>query len=259
MAIGKWGLAATNVITDIIMNEDGLSVSYSDGTTSKLNTASIGVCAGTDCTVDSWSKVATYDSVSEVISTKVDIAEFTSFAKRVTDLEEKHKEPEVPMETKSILTHNGERIEVTNFNNGHRTNTKYIMPDIKDITVHNNSVVIVEFVDGTKEKAVLSEEDNFSLEQGVSICLTKKIVGGSSIYNKLIDYMLLKYERLQKQKADEAAALKAATEKRRKYAEKKAMKKAAKREECVRTMQEAFSRALAEHNKCGEEACRSEE
>lgn len=259
MTIGKWGLAATNVITDIIMNEDGLSVSYSDGTTSKLNTASTGVYAGTDYTVDAWSKVATYDSVSEAIATKVDIAEFTNFTKRVTDLEEKHKEPEVPMETKSILKHDGKRVEVTNFKDGKSISTKYIMPDIKDITVYNYNTVVVEFVDGTKEKAVLSEEDNFSLEQGVSICLAKKLVGGSSIYNKLIDYMLRKYAQIQKKKADEAAELKAKKERARKYKEKKAAKKAAKREEYVRTMQEAFSRALAEHDKCEEQACRSEE
>lgn len=202
-------------------------------------------------------------TVASSIDTKVDKEDFNKFLDELTSiklkLEEKKKEPEVPMETKSILAHDGKRIEVTNFENGHRTNTKYIMPDIKDITVYNDSVVVVEFADGTKEKAVLSDEDNFSLEQGVSICLTKKIVGGSSIYNKLIDYMLLKYEHIKKQKADEEAALKSEKEKKRKYAEKKAMKKAAKREEQVRIMQEAFSRALAEHDKCEEEACQSEE
>lgn len=241
----------TNVVTDIIVNEDGLNVSFTDGTVKTVATS------GTY--VDAISAIETYDHVSNVISTKVDIAEFTSLAKKVTELEEKHKEPEVPMETKSILKHDGSRVEVTNFKDGKSISTKYIMPDIKDITLYNDNTVVVEFVDGTKEKAVLSEEDNFSMEQGVSICLAKKLVGGSSIYNKLIDYMLRKYAQIQKKKADEAAELQAKKERTRKYKEKKAAKKAAKREEYVRTMQEAFSRALAEHDKCEEEACRSEE
>lgn len=211
--------------------------------------------------LNKWDTISTttvsYDSAlaykkcttSDVPITKEQLDELLAISNRVETLKEKHKEPEAPMETKSILKHDGKRVEVTNFKDGKSINTKYIMPDIKNITVYNNNTVVVEFVDGTKEKAVLSEEDNFSLEQGVSICLAKKLVGGSSIYNKLIDYMLRKYAQIQKQKAEEAAELQAKKERTRKYKEKKAAKKAAKREEYVRTMQEAFSRALAEHKK----------
>lgn len=78
---------------------------------------------------------------------------------------------------------------------------KTVMPAIVKVKPINNRVVIVEFADGTQEKAVLAKEDTFSLEQGISICITKKllsnIVGsgnGSSVYNKLIDYALKKYE-----------------------------------------------------------------
>ena len=244
MSSYNYKLNTSSVASNITFDQDGLKVVYNDGTYATI-------CANSD--------YATVATVTDSIATKLDIAEFIPLVNRVTELEEKHKEPEVPMETKSILKHNGSRVEVTNFKDGKSISTKYIMPDIKDITVYNNNTVVVEFVDGTKEKAVLSEEDSFSLEQGVSICLAKKLVGGSSIYNKLIDYMLRKYAQIQKKKADEAAELKAKKERARKYKEKKAAKKAAKREEYVRTMQEAFSRALAEHDKCEEQACRSEE
>lgn len=181
------------------------------------------------------------------LSTKADIVTSDCVNDRLKALEERHKEPKVPIDTKSILTYDGKHIKVTNYKDGKEVSQRKIMPDIKDIIVHNNNVIIVEFVDGTKEKAVLCEEDNFSLDQGISICIAKKLAGGSSIYNKMIDYALRKYKQIQKQHADEAAELKAKKERKRKYAEKKAAKKAAKREEYVKTLQEAFSRALAEN------------
>lgn len=67
-----------------------------------------------------------------------------------------------------------------------------IMPDITKVETHNNRVIIVHFSDNTKEKAVVSADDKFSFEQGVSICITKKLLSqitggrGSSTYNKLI-------------------------------------------------------------------------
>lgn len=108
---------------------------------------------------------------------------------------------------------------------------KTVMPAIVKVKPINNRVVIVEFADGTQEKAVLAKEDTFSLEQGISICITKKllsnIVGssnGSSVYNKLIDYALKKYE-------DDIAYEKELAEieaKEKQTAEKKKRKKQAK-------------------------------
>lgn len=72
---------------------------------------------------------------------------------------------------------------------GYRTSV--VLPHIKDVQTINNKVVIVVFADGTKEKAVLDSADTFSLEQGISICITKKLLSmktggnGSSTYNKL--------------------------------------------------------------------------
>lgn len=48
-----------------------------------------------------------------------------------------------------------------------------------------NKVVEVTFTDGSKQKSVCKEPDVFNLEQAISICITKQIMGGSSKYNRL--------------------------------------------------------------------------
>lgn len=100
-----------------------------------------------------------------------------------------------------------------------------IMADIKDVRVINN-VVIVDFTDGTSEKAVLSPEDSFNFEQGISICLTKKLLSnltrgnGSSVYNKLIKHTMKVYEKnreneIKLKELEEAAKRKAEKERER--------------------------------------------
>lgn len=86
-------------------------------------------------------------------------------------------------------------------------NSCYIMPEISDvrhITNKNNVIgVEIKFADNTKQKAICSPNDTFNLEQGISICLFKKILEdglvavdsicksrGTSIYNKLVNHAL---------------------------------------------------------------------
>lgn len=169
--------------------------------------------------------------------------------------EENDKKPDVNPEVKSTLT---KKLSFKNSNNlysalyatfykdGFKTSEKELIPDIKDVTVYNNRAVVVEFADGTSEKAVLHPEDHFSVEQGISICITKKLVGGSSIYNKLIDRAVKvmingDVERTKKQIEEEARK-----ERKKKNDEKKARRKAAKREEYIETQKEAYIRALRE-------------
>ena len=160
---------------------------------------------------------------------------------------ENDKKPEVDPEVKSTLTKNNKgKLCATFYKDGFKTSTKELIPDIKDVIVHNNCVVIVEFTDGTSEKAVLHPEDHFSVEQGISICIVKKLVGGSSIYNKLIDRAVKVMinndaERTKKQIEEEARK-----ERKKKNDEKKARRKAAKREEYIETQKEAYIRALRE-------------
>jgi len=93
-----------------------------------------------------------------------------------------------------------------------------ILPAISDVKMFKNQTVVVFFADGTKEHAILHPGDTFSLEQGISICLTKRLLDsfspiegkGSAMYNKLIDYALDIYKRNIEAKAEAKAAVKAA-------------------------------------------------
>lgn len=136
--------------------------------------------------------------------------------------------------------------------------TMFIIPHIFDIKVHANKVVEVEFADGTYEKAVLDEHDNFSLEQGISVCITKRILSGKtfnnggSVYNKLIDYALKVYrdnrntEEITREKIEqEKAQIKRIEEKNRRKRIKRANKN---REREIEIQKEAYLRAMKELN-----------
>lgn len=66
----------------------------------------------------------------------------------------------------------------------HQTN---FVPPI-DIIV-NKPAVIVFFADGTKTIAKCHKKDKFSLETGISICLTKKLLGSNNLYHELVGYL----------------------------------------------------------------------
>lgn len=131
----------------------------------------------------------------------------------------------------------------TNLDCGDYIECVELIPDIRNIKVveskqksnkHNNAgsitkTVIAEFVDGTTTKAVTAPDDVFSLETGVGICLTKRIldeldVSGHSVYNRLVEYAMTKVDAdkklAEKQRAEEEAA-RAKYEKRRAKQERK--------------------------------------
>ncbi len=128
------------------------------------------------------------------------------------------------------------------------------LPEIIDVEVINNCVTIVTFSDGTKEKAVLDKADIFNLEQGISICITKKLLaqitgfGGTKVYNGLIKRAIKKYnahlDSIEAQKQTEEQKKK----KYEKIAAKKAKRKAAQREARINEQAEAYRRALQSMN-----------
>lgn len=77
----------------------------------------------------------------------------------------------------------------------------------KDKTTGEFCVTVVEFADGTTERAKCSSVDEYSLETGISICVTKKMFSmwsdghGDSVYNKIIDKGLKVYRRNRKAEA----------------------------------------------------------
>lgn len=65
------------------------------------------------------------------------------------------------------------------------------VPEIIDVKVINNKVIIVTFIDGTQTKAVCDKDDTFNLEVGIGICITKRLMSsdeqtGNSMFNKTI-------------------------------------------------------------------------
>lgn len=136
--------------------------------------------------------------------------------------------------------------------------TQYIIPQIKEIKAINNRVVIIKFTDGTQEKAVLDSSDTFSIEQGVAICITKKILSkltygnGSSAYNKLIDYAMKIYDKQEdnKKKIEEEQIK---TEQQANKREEKKKNRVAKmqekeKEELINILSEAITKAMQSIN-----------
>ena len=176
-----------------------------------------------------------------------------------------HKQRVAPKETDNIVevAENG-YVTATKFIGGLAYGSATLFPEITDVSVLNDSVVIVTFKDGSEEKAVLSGEDTFSIEQGVSICFTKKLIStftgcnGSSVYNKLVELGMAVYNNklkaIETQKiADAEKAARAAKRyekaKRRKEKRAAALKAAqeAEREAQIEIQKEAYLRAMREY------------
>ena len=155
------------------------------------------------------------------------------------------KTPEVPMTTRTMLAVKKGDIYVKHFKDGFFKSERKLMPEISDVNVYG-STVVVSFEDNTKTSAVLDSEDIFSLEQGVSICLTKKLLGedGHSIYNKLIEHGFKVIK--DKKKAAEAAEKNKIAEKQARALKKarSERRKAKKREETINLHAEAYKRAM---------------
>lgn len=140
-----------------------------------------------------------------------------------------------------------------------------IMPNVVDVTVLNNRVVVVSFADSTETKAVLSEDDTFSVEQGIAICMMKKLIqmvfgnNCASVYNKLVEIGMNVYndkladiEKKKKAEAEEAerSAKRYAKAQRRKAKRAEKIKAAqdAEREAQIEIQKEAYLRAMREYN-----------
>ena len=143
-------------------------------------------------------------------------------------------------------------------------NSIYIMPEISDVRhiINKDNVIGVEikFADNTKQKAICSPNDTFNLEQGISICLFKKILEdglvavdsicksrGTSIYNKLVNHALKVMERRIKaeEKAKKEEAKKKEQEQRFIEKKRRADARRAKREseQRINEMAEAIRRS----------------
>lgn len=118
-------------------------------------------------------------------------------------------------------------------------------------TVYNDGApigVIVTFADGAKEKAICDERDreHFDLDYGITICLCKKILGGSSVYNKLMKKIHKEMERKKQLKAFEDALEEAKKRSEQLERQRAAKRRAAEREREIEIQKEAYLRAMRE-------------
>lgn len=159
--------------------------------------------------------------------------------------------------TNYVSFENG-RVNVRNEFDTFTTYHDGIMPDILDVEeISNNDtvkVVRVTFSDCTSEKAVLSANDHYSLEDGISICITKKLLSdmtggcGTAVYNKIIDHAvkvmkknLAADEKFRKELAAREKKFKKDVAKK---AAKREKRKAEAREDALNFYAEAYARAL---------------
>lgn len=184
----------------------------------------------------------TINSIAYATSERISVPE-----KKV---EEITKTPEVrPDTTTKLCVEEDGNLYVKYYKDGFFKHMRCIMPDITDVKVHG-STVLVTFADNTKSVAVLDNEDAFNLEQGISICITKKLLGecGNSIYNKLIKraFKVIKQNEQAEAKKEEEKA--EAEQKKAKALKRHQKKQAKKREERISEMAEAYISAI-EHFK----------
>lgn len=137
----------------------------------------------------------------------------------------------------------------------------YLMPEFSDVRIIRDKEgysigVEIDFADGTKQKAICMPDDTFNLEQGITICLFKKMLTGgcyieeeyvTGVYNKLIKHAIkIRNKRIKAEeeakKAEEEAQLQEQRfqEKRRKAKIRQAKRKSERR---INELAEAIRRS----------------
>lgn len=130
--------------------------------------------------------------------------------------------------------------------------TVHKIPEIIDVKVINDKVIIVTFIDGTQTKAVCDNDDTFNLEVGIGICITKRLMSsdeqtGNSMFNKTIKNALKvmkRNEQLKKACEEAEEEEKRIADKIKRKKEKRAEKR---RQKKIQMMAEAI--LLAEKKK----------
>lgn len=98
------------------------------------------------------------------------------------------------------------------------------MVSVDKVVTHNDRVVIVYFSDGTFTKSVCSVNDKFDIDVGITICILKKMLGGTKHYNDLIRNIHKKMDKIEAEKAKDSEEKKAHREKQKKLHEKREQK-----------------------------------
>lgn len=151
------------------------------------------------------------------------------------------------MEAADIITSNHISVENTMHQLFGQSN-----PDVYDVKIiyNNGSPIGVKmyFSDGTTEKAICEEGDrqNFNLDFGITICLCKKLMGGSKVYNKKIETIRKEMERRAYEKVLSKERERQEKEAKQKARQEEARKKREAREREIEIQKEAYLRAMRE-------------
>lgn len=117
-------------------------------------------------------------------------------------------------------------------------------PVIVDYKVFNNKVVVVWFNDGSTEKATCDEQDTYSLERAIEVCVVKKKYGGSSKYNKAIKAAMKQIDFIDNKKKAEKEEADRIANKKEKEIERKIKRKEKKRQDKIDMIAEAITKAM---------------
>ena len=179
---------------------------------------------------------------------------------------EKTIDPPKEMDANTYLYDDGVgHLCVANYKNGKYQGRAVVLPSIVDVKVIDNIVLIVTFADGTEEKAVTHKNDTFNIEQGISVCIAKKLLSKYSfgntaaVYNKVIKHCVKVNKKNRDAEAKEK--VKAAEEKARakrhydKIVAKKKRKAEAKRRQNIEDMKQAFVAAAEEIDRRASVGC----
>lgn len=167
----------------------------------------------------------------------------------------------MPNKAKTVLIGDGKHLNVDIADcNGFVGSTRYLMSDIVDVRTferEHKSQVVVYFADNTRETATVEYGDTYNLEQGISICIAKKLIArqvgneyGSSIYNKLVERGLKVYkkslaiiEKRQREEEEKKTRYQKLVEKKQ---AKRKKREEADRERQIEIQKEAYLRAMRE-------------
>lgn len=174
----------------------------------------------------------------------------------------------VSAETKTVLETKDGNYTCRVYNDGRYVGSRKIMPSIRFVEIlgetdDNPRCVKVYFEDGSFERAVTSQNDTFNLEQGITICVTKKLLSmvsngnGNAVFNKIVkdgmDVVAHEFAQIELAKREasenEERYQRLAAKKQRKAerrAELERQKQEQEREEYIQTQVEIQVRALEE-------------
>ena len=125
---------------------------------------------------------------------------------------------------------------------------------IKNYKVCDNNgikTLVVDFEDGTKERAVCCAEDEFELARGIEVCVMKHIFGRDN-YKAMLKTAMRQVKAIDKAEEEAKKEKEMIKAKKASAARKKAHYKANKRKKRVAEMKEAYLTAMREY---GAEAC----